>query len=62
MWVAMPCLKFNLTGLSTKMGGVTTWELRTILASNRLTKHTDFYDHGVELTGTALNRALEPWR
>ena len=55
--------KLNLTGIKTGLEGVTTWELRQILKSDRLLKtNRDFFENGKRLTGNALQSRLEPWR
>jgi hypothetical protein len=55
-------LKFDLTGILRNTEGMTTFELRTILQSDRLEKATDFFLNGDRLTGAALQSTLAHWR
>jgi hypothetical protein len=42
--------------------GMSEWELRQVLKSDKWEANTDFYRGGKELTGSALQEALKPWR
>ncbi|MEW5885008.1 MAG: hypothetical protein AB1725_12420, partial [Armatimonadota bacterium] len=55
-------IKFDLTGLKPGIEGATSWELRQILGNPQWEVAADFFRNGEQVTGTALEEALKPWR